>query len=99
MALEYHQSALAVERPTLRVFYFCLPLPINSYLLYRILDTAVYIDYQSVMPLLKSASVAPRPPQQHKQPSRKGKKAWRKNVDVTEISQGLEEVREEVIKG
>ena len=39
------------------------------------------------------------PPQQHTQPSRKGKKAWRKNVDITEVQAGLEEVREEVIKG
>lgn len=38
-------------------------------------------------------------PQQHTQPSRKGKKAWRKNVDVTEIQVGLEEARQEVIKG
>lgn len=38
-------------------------------------------------------------PQQHSQPSRKGKKAWRKNVDVSEIQQGLENAREEVIKG
>ncbi len=38
-------------------------------------------------------------PQQHKQPSRKGKKAWRKNVDVTDVQTGLEEAREEVIKG
>ena len=38
-------------------------------------------------------------PQQYKQPSRKGKKAWRKNVDVSEIQEGLENVRDEVIKG
>ena len=38
-------------------------------------------------------------PQQHKQPSRKGKKAWRKNVDVTDIQVGLDEAREEVING
>ncbi|KAL8840727.1 MAG: hypothetical protein Q9170_001245 [Blastenia crenularia] len=38
-------------------------------------------------------------PQQHKQPSRKGKKAWRKNVDVSEIQKGLEDVRREVIQG
>ena len=38
-------------------------------------------------------------PQQYKQPSRKGKRAWRKNVDVTEVYDGLEVVREEVIKG
>ncbi|KAI9878163.1 MAG: hypothetical protein M1830_001732 [Pleopsidium flavum] len=38
-------------------------------------------------------------PRQFKQPSRKGKKAWRKNVDITEVQEGLEDVREEVIKG
>ena len=38
-------------------------------------------------------------PQQYKQPSRKGKKAWRKNVDVSEIQVGLEAVRDEVIQG
>ncbi|KUJ16235.1 P60-like protein [Mollisia scopiformis] len=51
------------------------------------------------MPIIKPAHVAPGAPAQHKQPSRKGKKAWRKNVDVTEIQEGLEEVREEIIKG
>ncbi|KAF4637743.1 hypothetical protein G7Y89_g357 [Cudoniella acicularis] len=51
------------------------------------------------MPLIRPAAVAPGAPQQHKQPSRKGKKAWRKNVDVTEIQEGLEEVRDEIIKG
>jgi len=39
------------------------------------------------------------PPQQHLQPSRKGKKAWRKNVDITQVQHGLEELREELIKG
>ena len=38
-------------------------------------------------------------PQQHKQPSRKGKKAWRKNVDVSDVQAGLEQAREELIKG
>lgn len=38
-------------------------------------------------------------PAQFKQPSRKGKKAWRKNVDVTQIQSGLEEVREQIIQG
>ncbi|PGH26844.1 hypothetical protein AJ80_01425 [Polytolypa hystricis UAMH7299] len=38
-------------------------------------------------------------PQQYKQPSRKGKKAWRKNVDVSQVQEGLERVREEVIQG
>ncbi|TVY80596.1 Ribosome biogenesis protein NOP53 [Lachnellula suecica] len=51
------------------------------------------------MPIIKPVTVAPAAPQQHKQPSRKGKKAWRKNVDVTEVEEGLEEVREQMIKG
>lgn len=38
-------------------------------------------------------------PQQHKQPSRKGKKAWRKNVDVTDLQNGLEIYNEEVRAG
>ncbi|KAK4938934.1 hypothetical protein LTR10_020682 [Elasticomyces elasticus] len=38
-------------------------------------------------------------PQQHKQPSRKGKKAWRKNVDITQIQEGLENLREEILQG
>ncbi|KAI9679291.1 MAG: hypothetical protein M1817_005311 [Caeruleum heppii] len=38
-------------------------------------------------------------PSQHKQPSRKGKKAWRKNVDLSRVQEGLENVRDEVIKG
>lgn len=51
------------------------------------------------MPILKPATVSPGAPQQHKQPSRKGKKAWRKNVDVSEIQDGLEIVRDEETKG
>ncbi|OJJ47963.1 hypothetical protein ASPZODRAFT_158807 [Penicilliopsis zonata CBS 506.65] len=38
-------------------------------------------------------------PQQFKQPSRKGKKAWRKNVDVTEVQEGLRVLKDEEIKG
>ena len=38
-------------------------------------------------------------PAQFKQPSRKGKKAWRKNVDVTQIQSGLEEVGDQIIDG
>jgi len=49
------------------------------------------------MPIIKPATVCPGAPQQHKQPSRKGKKAWRKNVDISEIQDGLEEVRDELI--
>jgi nucleolar protein 53 len=51
------------------------------------------------MPIVGPAATAPGAPQQHKQPSRKGKKAWRKNVDVTEIQDGLEIVRDEITKG
>src|ERR1700761_3629438 len=37
-------------------------------------------------------------PSMYKQPSRKGKRAWRKNVDLTEVQEGLENVRDEIIK-
>ncbi|KAK5713798.1 hypothetical protein LTR17_017482 [Elasticomyces elasticus] len=37
-------------------------------------------------------------PATHTQPSRKGKKAWRKNVDHTPIISGLDATREEIIK-
>ena len=50
-------------------------------------------QYFSVM------SPAVREPQQYKQSSRKGKKAWRKNVDITPIQQGLESLREEIRQG
>ncbi|KMP00645.1 hypothetical protein CISG_07077 [Coccidioides immitis RMSCC 3703] len=38
-------------------------------------------------------------PHQYNQPSRKGKKAWRKNVDVSEVQEGLRLLREEEIQG
>jgi nucleolar protein 53 len=38
-------------------------------------------------------------PRQYSQPSRKGKKAWRKNVDITALQEGLETVRNELISG
>ncbi|KAK5117387.1 hypothetical protein LTR62_006005 [Meristemomyces frigidus] len=44
------------------------------------------------------ATTAVKAPATHTQPSRKGKKAWRKNVDISEIQTGLENVREEIIK-
>jgi nucleolar protein 53 len=34
-------------------------------------------------------------PAQPKQSSRKGKRAWRKNVNITTVEEGLEELREE----
>jgi hypothetical protein len=38
-------------------------------------------------------------PQQYKQASRKGKRAWRKHVDITEVQEGLRQVQEEIIEG
>lgn len=38
-------------------------------------------------------------PATHTQPSRKGKKAWRKNVDLTEVQSGLESTRQELVDG
>ncbi|PYI02551.1 Nop53-domain-containing protein [Aspergillus sclerotiicarbonarius CBS 121057] len=38
-------------------------------------------------------------PKQYKQPSRKGKKAWRKNVDIDEVQEGLRVLKDEEIKG
>ncbi|KAF8180339.1 DIL domain-containing protein [Mycena galopus ATCC 62051] len=43
----------------------------------------------------KSARFAVGAPSQHNQPSRKGKKAWRKNVDLQEVEEGFEELRVE----
>ena len=34
-------------------------------------------------------------PSQHSQSSRKGKKAWRKNIDIDEVEEGLEVIRTE----
>ncbi|KAI9052978.1 hypothetical protein LZ554_003249 [Drepanopeziza brunnea f. sp. 'monogermtubi'] len=51
------------------------------------------------MPIIKPATTSPGAPQQHNQKSRKGKKAWKKNVDVTDIQDGLEEVRDEILTG
>lgn len=38
-------------------------------------------------------------PKTYNQPSRKGKKAWRKNVDVTEVEKGLVDLNDEIIRG
>lgn len=51
------------------------------------------------MPVIGAKAGSHSAPQQHKQPSRKGRKAWRKNVDVTEVERGLEERNDEIIKG
>ncbi|KAF4983762.1 hypothetical protein FDECE_17232 [Fusarium decemcellulare] len=52
------------------------------------------------MPVIQSKTAgAGEAPKQFSQPSRKGKKAWRKNVDVTDVQQGLEELNKEIIQG
>ncbi|RKF64926.1 Ribosome biogenesis protein NOP53 [Erysiphe neolycopersici] len=51
------------------------------------------------MPILKRPVGSFSPPKQYSQKSRKGKRAWRKNIDSTEIQNGLEELREELIQG
>lgn len=44
---------------------------------------------------LKKAASLVGAPAQHNQGSRKGKRAWRKNVDIEEVEQGLEVIRTE----
>ncbi|KAL1902306.1 hypothetical protein Sste5346_001282 [Sporothrix stenoceras] len=51
------------------------------------------------MPVIAAKAGSYSAPAQHKQPSRKGRKAWRKNVDVSEVEKGLEERNDEIIKG
>jgi nucleolar protein 53 len=43
----------------------------------------------------KHASSALGAPAQRTQSSRKGKKAWRKNIDIDNVEDGLEEIRAE----
>ncbi|KAI1113648.1 ribosome biogenesis protein Nop53/GLTSCR2 [Nemania sp. NC0429] len=51
------------------------------------------------MPALQPRTASTEAPATYKQPSRKGKKAWRKNIDITEVTKGLDELNEEIIKG
>ncbi|KAI6247954.1 Ribosome biogenesis protein NOP53 [Erysiphe necator] len=51
------------------------------------------------MPLLKRPVGSSCQPKQFAQKSRKGKRAWRKNIDSTDVQNGLEELREELIQG
>ncbi len=43
----------------------------------------------------KLASNSKKAPAQYSQPSRKGKKAWRKNVDIVDVEEGMEQLRDE----
>lgn len=56
-----------------------------------------FLDWKTIRTSTMSTKVDA--PQQFKQPSRKGKKAWRKNVDVTEVQEGLRLLKDEEIKG
>ncbi|KAK5628044.1 hypothetical protein RRF57_003760 [Xylaria bambusicola] len=51
------------------------------------------------MPVLHPRTTSTEAPATYSQPSRKGKKAWRKNVDITEVTKGLDELNEEIIRG
>ena len=50
---------------------------------------------KSISSTKKAASSAVGAPSQRTQSSRKGKRAWRKNVDLDEVEEGLEEIRAE----
>lgn len=51
------------------------------------------------MPAIHPRTASTEAPATYSQPSRKGKKAWRKNVDITEVIKGLDELNEEIIRG
>ncbi|PKS05875.1 hypothetical protein jhhlp_007705 [Lomentospora prolificans] len=51
------------------------------------------------MPIIEARTGSQDRPRQPKQPSRKGKKAWRKNVDISAVEEGLVELNEEIIRG
>ena len=51
------------------------------------------------MPVIGAPAGSTEPPRQKNQPSRKSKKAWRKNVDISEVETGLVELNKEIIKG
>ncbi|EEB95305.1 hypothetical protein MPER_05742, partial [Moniliophthora perniciosa FA553] len=54
---------------------------------HRVGNTSIAKSKQKVT---KSAIGAPS---QRSQPSRKGKRTWRKNVDLDDVEEGLEEIR------
>ncbi|KAI0600978.1 ribosome biogenesis protein Nop53/GLTSCR2 [Biscogniauxia sp. FL1348] len=51
------------------------------------------------MPVIQPVKGSTDAPATYTQPSRKGKKAWRKNVDVTEVEKGLDDLNKEIIEG
>jgi hypothetical protein len=69
----------------------------GSNFLRRLTTPQLQQDSDTTINIMSDTEVAA--PAQYRQPSRKGKKAWRKNVDVTQINDGLKEVREQIIQG
>jgi nucleolar protein 53 len=58
-------------------------------------STSMSSVVQTAVPKKKVLKSAVGAPAQRTQSSRKGKKAWRKNVDIDEVEEGLEELRVE----
>lgn len=56
-------------------------------------------DVEKLQAVSLKMSASLEAPKQFSQPSRKGKKAWRKNVDITEVQEGLQSLKDEEIKG
>ena len=77
-------------------FFACYsPCPAKIYMLHK-----HNFHFRSVLSYSIAATSMPEnAPATYNQRSRKGRKAWRKNVDVTDINQGLEELRSEIISG
>lgn len=73
----------------------------------KIKDSKTFIEFIEVIAAIVTyteSNMAPAhhardAPQQYTQTSRKGKKAWRKNVDVSDVQAGLDVAREEIIQG
>ena len=52
-------------------------------------------NLKSPKPAKKTVHSSVGAPSQHNQASRKGKRAWRKNVDIGDVEEGLEGLRAE----
>jgi hypothetical protein len=98
-AVANHRPCQRMHPLPIKIFYILENSPQEVSLTQQSSRTLAVLGIDETMPIIKPAAVDPKAPQQHKQPSRKGKKAWRKNIDVTEIQEGLEVVRDEVIAG
>jgi len=80
-----------------------------SYLLYNSLNNytqrsrgrtlQLHLHAHGSMISTRAMSRTQSAPQQRNQTSRKGKKAWRKNVDISDVQDGLEQLRGEILTG